>query len=228
MRQVFSPLIIKTQILIVLLFLTGTFAQKTDPAEIIKKVEHKFDRINDYSVDVNISVDLNIIKMPDSKAKIYYKKPDKFKFDSEGFAIFPRQSLNVTPQKLFKGDYTSIYVKEDILDSALVHVIKIIPSSDTTDIILSTLWIDKNSDVVRKIETNTRSAGTMTVTLEYPDTVSFPMPSKMVFNLNRKKTNNNTSRNRPDFKSLSGSVTISYINYQINNGIEDLIFKKED
>lgn len=218
-----------TYVLLTLFFLTGVFAQTNDPDTIIKMVEEKFDSVQDYSVDVNIHVDINVLKMPDSKAKIYFKQPDKFKFDSEGFAIFPRQSMNVTPTKLFEGDYSSIYVKEDLLDSISVHLIKIIPNSDTTDIILSTLWIDKESHVVRKIETNTRSMGTMTVKLEYLPETTHPLPSKMIFSLNNKKSKNtNPIRNRPDFKSLSGSVTISYFNYQINSGIDDLFFEDKE
>ena len=50
-------------------------AQSKNPDEIINEVITNFDKVKDYQVDVNIKVDVEFLKVPDSKAKIYFKQP---------------------------------------------------------------------------------------------------------------------------------------------------------
>ena len=114
------------KLIIVLFFIAGgLFAQETNPQKILDKVKEKFSVVKDYQVDLKIKLDVSFLKMPESKAKVYFKQPDKFKFDSEGFAMLPKEGLNYNPAKFLSDDFTSVYVKLDELDGKKVHVIKI-------------------------------------------------------------------------------------------------------
>ena len=55
----------------IILLLNGfAYSQSKDPDLILKKVIESFSKIKDYEVDVNIKVDVDFIKVPDTKAKI--------------------------------------------------------------------------------------------------------------------------------------------------------------
>ena len=65
----------------------------------LSKLVAKLESVDDYSADVLIKADIPLIKILPSKAKIYFKKPDKFKVVSKGIAILPRQGF--TDMNLF-------------------------------------------------------------------------------------------------------------------------------
>ena len=47
--------------------------------ELLDKVVNQFNKVNDYSATVVVKADVPMIKVLPVKAKIYYKKKDKFK-----------------------------------------------------------------------------------------------------------------------------------------------------
>ncbi len=213
-------------------FIAGLIsAQTRDPNKILDQVKRTFDSVHDYQADIEIKVDINYLKTPDTKAKIYFKQPDKVKFESKGFAMLPRQSLNFSPSHLLKGDFTSIYVKADTLDGSQVDVIKIIPNSDSSGVVLSTLWIDRGRHIVRKIETTGKGGGTVFTLLKYDGNSVLPASLKFTFESSMSETQRMALQKqdgtvRPDrnLSNLQGSVTIIYSNYQINKGLPDSIF----
>ncbi len=91
---------------IIVIFLAINFLiipQKKDPDQILQKVVANFEKIKDYEVDVNIKVDVEFLKVPESNAKIFFKQPDKIALKSEGFAMLPKNGFNFSPASLLKG-----------------------------------------------------------------------------------------------------------------------------
>jgi outer membrane lipoprotein-sorting protein len=211
-------------------------AQTHDPDVILKKVIETFSKVKDYVVDVQVKVDIDFIKVPETKAKIYFKQPDKINFESEGFALLPKDGINFSPLSFLKKEYTALYQKEDHIDNHPVSVIKIIPTSDQGDIVLTTLWIDQLSYIIRKVESTTKSNGTFTIDLKYDDLdKDFSLPIAMIFGFNIDKMNlpktfsdKAESESRKNIgKTTYGKVYITYSNYRINKGISDKIFEKK-
>lgn len=225
----------KIIIAILLVLSTIGFSQSKDPDEILKTVIKNFDRVQDYVVDVNIKVDVQGVKVPETKAKIYFKQPDKIHLESEGFAMLPKDGMLFSPSSLLKKDYTAIYEKDVELNGAKVSVIKVIPSGDQSEIILSTLWIDQNKKMVRKIESTTKSDGTFAIDINYDDSIKFPLPSQIVFYFNLDKMNLqlNNKNSDPDNRkrgfdsTTKGKVVVKYSNYVINKGINDSVFEEK-
>ena len=89
-------------IIICLFFIQFGFAQSKDPDEILKNVITNFNKVNDYVVDVNIKVDVDFLKVPETKAKIYFKQPDKVHLEAEGFAMLPKNGMEFSPSSLLK------------------------------------------------------------------------------------------------------------------------------
>ncbi|MEK9138626.1 MAG: hypothetical protein AAB393_16000, partial [Bacteroidota bacterium] len=61
--------------------------------EILKKVDVSFSGVQDYSVVLDITADMERMTIPPMQVHMYYKQPDKFHFESENFAILPREGL---------------------------------------------------------------------------------------------------------------------------------------
>jgi outer membrane lipoprotein-sorting protein len=228
----------KVYLLIFLFFISifAVCAQTKNPNKILEAVRQKFEKIKDYEVDVIAKVDINFLKVPETKAKIYFKQPDKVKMQSDGFAMLPKQSLNFSPAQLLKGNFNAIYVKSETIDNVKLDVIKVIPNNDSSDVILSTLWIDPIQNVIKKIQTTGKKAGTIQILLDYNDeSMSLPSQVKFSFNIgdmnmpvNLPNNNKNTFGERHKEKSpVIGNVTMIYSNYKINKGIPDSFFEEK-
>lgn len=215
------------------------FSQSKDPEAILNKVKAEFSKIEDYTVDVKIKVDVDFLKMPDREAKIYFKKPDKIHIQSEGFAMLPKEGLNFSPFGLLNSNYTSFYVREDTLNGIVTSVIKVIPLEGRSDVILSTLWVDTKRDLILKVESSRKPEGTFTIDLDYLKTAKgFWLPSSMVFTfsidrsiLPRKfnfDTDSDLKKALDDStKAQTGKVFIDYSNYKVNTGLSDAIFNSK-
>lgn len=227
----------RSLILFLLLFITEIFSQQKIADELINSVITNFNRVKDYEVDIDIKVDVEFLKVPESKAKIYFKQPDKIRLKSDGFALLPKEGLDFSPAALTKKDYTAIYEQDVILNGIKTSVVKVIPVGEQSNIILSTLWIDPINKVIRKVESTTKTNGTFTIELFYNETMKYPLPDKMVFSFNIDKLNlpkafsndGNLPKKRkrvPDAPT-KGNVIVEYSDYKVNVGIPDSVFEEK-
>ena len=222
--------------LLLIVITISSFAQTKDPYTIIDRLKHKLDKVNDYSADISINIDVNFIQMPDSKAKVYFKKPDKFRVKSDGFAMLPKQGLNFSPEKFFNEDFDAIYLRQDTLDTRDVDIIKVLPRSDSSDIILATIWVDIKNEVLLKVEANTKNTGAFGMDFIYGKTVEYGLPDEVHFSFNIKNVRlpNMNPQNMEDKremmrgKTVEGIVTIKYSDYVVNKGIDDKIFDEQE
>lgn len=231
---------------LIYLFLAITFtisAQNKDPHQIIKNVTDEYGKIEDYKVDAVIKVDVNFMKVPELKAVIYYKKPDKMTFKAEGFALLPKTGLNFSPSQFTDGEYDAIYSGEEKENGKTYDIIKIIPKSDTSETILTQLTIDNNKRVITEAETTTRNSGSYKIKINYKNVDGFTLPSEMIMSLNAGKgetmqapsaqfdapEKNKKGNKRDKMKNINGTVTVIYSGYEVNKGLDDKIFedKKE-
>lgn len=229
----------KILLLAVIIYISG-FAQHQTPEEILEKVKAEFDKIDDYQVEVQVKVDVSFLKMPDRKAMIFYKKPDKFHIDSENFAMLPKAGMNFSPLGFLNYKYTAFMEKKDTIDGIPTLVIKVIPLEGSSEVILSTLWIDTNRNLILKIESSRKPQGTFTINLDYLKTSNgFWLPSSILFEFTiegsgiqkrfgkeeESKTDNSKSESK---QPETGKVYLKYSNYKVNEGLSDSIFDENN
>jgi outer membrane lipoprotein-sorting protein len=216
------------------LVLISVNAQSKDPNKLLKALEAKFEKVKDYQAEVDVRLDMEFIKVPPTKGKVYFKQPDKFKFESDGFAMLPKQSTNFSPMQLLKGDYTSVFVRTEKIDGNSLDVVKLVPNNDTSNFIISTLWIDAANSVISKVETTTKKSGTVKTEFTYTHaTIPLPTVLKLSFNLgeanlpeNPMNSKKETDQNRRPTR-IKGLVIMTYSNYKINKGIPDKLFEEK-
>ena len=228
------------KILIFILLTAGCLAQNHKPEEILDKVKEEFSKVKDYEVNVNIKVDVDFLKVPDAQATIYYKHPDKIRLKSEGFALLPKEGLNFAPYSFLQGDYTAVFDKAQDIDGNPCYLIKVIPLGDRGNLILTTLWIDKQRYIIRKIESTTKTNGTFTIDLQYDNKQKYPLPASMIFAFNVQKMRmpmeitgdmsgegKEHSGKRNKDRTTTGKVYINYSDYKVNIGLPDSVFKDD-
>jgi hypothetical protein len=222
-------------ILLTILFVNLN-AQSNDPNEIVRSVISKFSVVKDYEVDINIIVDVEFLKVPESKAKLYFKQPDKVRLKSEGFALLPKDGIDFSPSSILKGNYTAIFERKENLNGFQTSVVKIVPINENTNIILSTIWIDDKNNIIRKVESTTKTQGTFTLELFYDDNFKYPLPKQMIFSFNLDKmnlpqtfTNTTPKSSKKRFKDgpVIGKVYVNYSNYLVNRNLSDKIFESD-
>lgn len=220
---------IRTIGVVFILLVLQLSAQSADANKVLERVKKNFARVKDYSVHVKIKIDVDFLKVPETEAELLFLAPDKVKINSEGFAMLPKQGLNFSPMSLLKSEYAAFFERNEIYENHECLVIKVVPMGNTADVLLSTLWIDKSSEIIRKVESTTRNSGTFTIMLGYADDMikNYPLPSEMKFLFDINKTNipkSFTGQQDDDRKPAKrnkltkGSIQIQYSQYKINTG----------
>jgi len=225
-------------LLLFVLFGVNGLSQKPDPDIILENVKNQFDAIEDYQVDIKVKVDIDFLKMSDRKATLFYKKPDKIHIESDNFAMLPKSGLNFSPLGFLDYKYSAFYVREDTIDGVQTSVVKVIPLDGTADVILTTLWIDTERNLILQVESARRPQGTFTVGLEYSEIDGkYWLPSSIVFVftidpglfpgrfLGSQKDDSEGEKKDLD-ESMTGTVYLNYSNYKVNIGLSDELFEE--
>lgn len=232
---------VKLNLLIALfLFQLGILsAQSFDTKPMIDSVKNKMNKVNDYSADVTIKLNVSFIKIPVKKATIYYKKPNKIKMKTTGFAMLPKNGANFNAGDFLKKDFTSVYIKSEKINGIKTEMVKVIPLTNDNEIILATMWIDRKQSRIYKIDATTKSNGNFLMEFSYPTVAnSFDMASALQFTFDVTKTTlpvaisgdfdtDEKQKKTDDGKPKKAILTLNYTNYKVNTGIPDSFFVEE-
>ena len=205
-------------------------------ATLVKKVKAKLDKVNDYTADGKMKTDVAFIKAPAGKVKVLYKKPNMFKIKKEnGISILPRGGISVNMSAVLSGNnYSAIASGESKVDDISVKVVKLLPTDESGDVVLTTLYIDEANSLIKKSVTSTKENGTFDMEMTYGKYADVALPDKVVFSFNTKdyklpkgvtlefETGDTPKQN---LKNNKGRVEIVYTSYIINKGIADSEFK---
>src|SRR3954463_1689875 len=209
-----------------------------DMRDLVNKVRAKLEQVNDYVAEGNLKTDVSFIKAPIGRVKVYFKKPDKFKLKKEGgISILPKGGVSINISSIATtNNFAAIAAGESMVDGIKTKVVKLLPTDESSEIILSTLYIDESTQLVRKAVTTTKENGTYEITMTYGKYSNFGLPDKVVFNFNTKDyklpkgvtlefDGDEKSSDFDKLKNRKGKVEIKYTSYIVNMGVNDNIFK---
>jgi outer membrane lipoprotein-sorting protein len=221
-------------IISLLFFLINANAQT--PEEIVQKIKTKLEKINDYEAEGKMKTNVAFIKAPVANVKVFYKKPDKLLILNEtGISFVPKGSANININNVFVN-MRAFDIIDAGRDSAGLRILKLLPKEDTADIVLSTLYIDEKSMLVKRSKTTTKENGTYELEMSYSKYSEYGLPDRIVFSFNTKDYklpkgitldyDDGSEKNGDKLKNKKGTVEIIYKNYIINKGIDSKIFNR--
>ena len=94
--------------------------------------------------------------------------------------------MSVSLNNLLKGSFTALEAGTEMLDGRKIKIVKLLPSDDNGEIVLSTLYIDEASLLIVKAKTTTRESGSYEVEMFYGKYAVYALPDKVVFTLTPK------------------------------------------
>ena len=207
------------------------------PQELISKVKAKLEKVNDYTAKGKLKTNVIFIKAPIASVKVYYKKPDKMKIVNEnGISFIPKGSVNINLAKFLSGSGNYEIVDAGSEPATGLRILKLLPIDENSEIVLSTLYIDEKTELIKKAKNTTRDNGTYELEMSYGKYIAYSLPDKVIFSFNTKDYKlpkgvtfdyDDGSEKKPDenLKNKKGKVEITYTEYLINKGVNDSIFK---
>ena len=218
--------------------LVATLAMAQQEEALLNKVRAKLDKVNDYKAEGKMKLDVAFINAPESKVTVYYKKPDRFKVKkADGISILPKGGVSINMNSLLAGgNYQTVPGGSSNINGVTTTIVKLIPTDDKSDVVLSVLHIDEKQAVIRKATVTTRESGTYEILLNYGSYIAWGLPDKVVFTFNAKDYKlpkgitfeyDKGSERKPNDKSKTnkGKVEIAYTSYIINKGVDDRNFQ---
>jgi outer membrane lipoprotein-sorting protein len=212
-------------------------ARAQEPAaELIRKVKSKLDQVTSYEADGLMKTNVSFLKVPQAHVKIYFKRPDKFRVKNEqGISLVPKTISSISLNSLVEGNFSVLDAGTERVNGHVLRVIKLLPSDETQEIVLSTLYIDEKNLLVEKTRTTTRENGTYEVDLTYGKYSAYALPDRVVCRFNSKDYKlpkgitfdyDDGTKKKPEDSATGskGEVQIIYNSYQVNKIIPDTVF----
>ena len=239
------------KILFLFVLANSNVFSNNSPEYIIKKTDDQFREINNYQVDMVISIAIPAFRMPKKKYKVYFKQPDKIKVKSRGFGLLPKTGMFTSPLENFSNlsnirfskdfsrtDPNEIMLVGDlVLDSLALDVpneYARLTFKPTVDV-----KVDTQNWVITQVLTKIDTVKIMEINNFY-DVVddSFYMPIRSTVEYYVKDArlskwinkdigtimgNNHNMNIESDM--VKGLISVNYANYRVNRGIKDSIFE---
>lgn len=223
---------------LILSLFTATVVLAQDEEALLNKVRAKLERVTDYQAEGRMKLDVSFIKAPASRVTVYYKKPDRFKVKKAGgISILPKGGVSVNVASLLAAkNYQTVPGGASVTDGVPTKIVKLIPTDEATDVVLSVLHIDEKAAVVRKAVVTTRESGTYEIQLRYGAYTSWGLPDKVVFTFNTNDyklpkgitfeyEKGGEKKTVDKARSNKGKVEITYSSYRINKGVDEKHFQ---
>lgn len=229
--------IIAKPALLPLLMIFTLQLQAQDPAVLLQKVKSKMDQVQNYTASAKMKTDVSFMNVPVSDVNVYYKNPDQFKIKkTNGISMMPKGGVAINFSSLMTpGRYVAVPAADVTINGKVLKVIKLLPTDEKGDVILTTLFIDEKNLLINKAVTNTKDNGTYEMDLLYgrfakwglPDRVSIMFSTKD-YKLPKGITFEYETDAKPvkgkDTDPGKGKVELTYTSYAINKGVPDNIF----
>lgn len=215
--------------LIITAFLMGMYSSAQDVNTLIKLVKNKLDNINRYQATGTMKTSIAYLKIPIAKVHIQYRKPNELTIKSNnGVTFVPKGVDAISLQKIFSSEFTAIDGGTEKIKQKVLRVVRLLPTSQQSNIVLSTVYINPSDLVVEKSSTTTKDEGTYEMEMQYGKYIQLGLPDKVTFTFNAKDYkipkgltldfDNASSKNQKIDKTMlnKGKAEIVFQQYTIN------------
>ncbi len=208
---------------------------------LLQKTKAKIETVTDYEASGRMKTNVAFLKVPIANVRVYFKKPNKLKIKSEkGISFIPKGAVSINMNNIMgTNNFSVIDAGTDKINGVLVRVAKLLPNDDNSDVVLSTVYIDETTLLIKKAKTTTKDNGTYELEMTYGKYAAFGLPDKIIFSFNTKdyKLPKGMTFDFDDGekkvptpeekqKGRKGRAEITFSSYSINKGVSDTIFAK--
>jgi outer membrane lipoprotein-sorting protein len=201
--------------------------------EILKKVESNFPGVQDYTVDLDVTADIERMNVPPMHVRMYYKQPDKFQFDSEGFALLPRDGVAFNASKLLSR-FSIEEVGEELSQGGKEFKLLLRAKGERAKTTRLQVFIDAEDWKPTRIHSSLFDGRTMTATFKYEKHDGHLMPSLLTVEFTAPPADTTDQMPESDMAPMprsqmprNGTVIVRYSGYRIDTGLSDDIFNKK-
>jgi len=196
-----------------------------------------WERIQDYEVDIKLSVDIPGFRMPTRKIHYMYKHPDKSKVEVKGFAIVPKQGIQ--PFFTFLRDSVDFQVVRDtvvsgkqVFEIALedtfmneAGTIGFYVEQETGNI--TQAWVKHDGQEFFRLNSQYVLVDGIHLPSSTQIKMSFPPDFENIQRLGMKPTQIKDFESRMTRDWQQGSIDIIFSKYKVNQGLPDHLFEDE-
>ncbi len=200
---------------------------------ILRRVETALASVHDYTVSLEITADLEQARIPPMQATMYFKQPDKVHFESEGFALLPRQAFGLSPARLLEKFRVDSVVSEGAGEEK-EYRLRLTPREERTGV--QEMWIRVSSArwTIDGGEISLPEGRAMTLRFRHEQVGAVWLPSELSMEFSQTGGATQEPSLPDDQKPLhlgrnvprQGSVTIRFSDYKLNTGLSDEIFTR--
>jgi outer membrane lipoprotein-sorting protein len=212
-----------------LLFLAMPASGQPSGEDILKNLQAHFPGVQDYTVKLDILPDIERLKVPPMQVTMFFKQPDKFHYESESFAVLPREGLSFSPAQLL-ARFDVMRVETEDSATGKYYELQLRAKDPRTKLFNLTLTVSAATWKPMRFVTMLMDRRTLTATFAYETQGEFTMPSLLTVQFaSPDSSDQNTAKEeemspRRHQMLRGGKVTIRYSEYQINTGLSDDIF----
>lgn len=225
------------KIFVFIVVLCSTVAiQAQDAKAIIRQCNSIYGSIKEYSCSINLVFDIPGLNIGKIDGKVYFKKPNRFKIKTKGIAFLPKQNPSQIPQIIADTvNFIAVFIGKETVSNQLVDIIQMVPLKEN-DVVAAKFYINTKGQIL-KAQISTKSNGTSDIANEYNDQVSTRLPSASVISFDMKKfkipkmmavdINSKIAKKTTDNKT-TGSVTMKFSGYKMNQTFADNVFEQKE
>lgn len=200
---------------------------------ILRNAEARLAALRDYTVDLNITADIDRLNVPPMNVRMYFKQPDRVHFDAKGFAMLPREGLALNIGKL-RTRYDPGRVDHDSIDGIPLYRLTLVAKSERTRVRSVIMFVHPERWTIERLVTPQVNDRVMSATFRYTQVGGYWVPGELVASFSSAPADSSESNPmeqampaRPQQRPRSGTVTVRYSGYKVNTGLSDDLFKDD-
>ncbi len=218
---------------------SGGYAQQADNesqeaggSALLERLRNEYSRVEDYRVDIDAVLDIPGFRVPAMQARVYFKQPDKFKVESDGFAMLPRDAIHFSPAMFDPEMFDTVIQGSEKVDGTDCVKLTLMARSDTLRIQRATLFVEMDRLLILKIKLTPTSGAPATARFSYalidnkyhlPATIDIDMSTP-----NRFRRKDDWNKKKGGAKDDMGHIELKYSNYLVNSGLPDSLFDSDN
>jgi hypothetical protein len=202
--------------------------------QVLKNVKQKFDQVKDYTVSITATVSMEKMKVPEMKATLYFKQPDKIHVESKNFSMIPREGMGLSPADML-AKFDATLLKTEKRNGVQFYDLRLVSKTEKGKQVRE-YFITVNGDiwVVSHIESFPMPGRKIAIDFTHVLVADqYWLPSLTTVTYSTEQSDDSQAeppQNPPGGRRSmprSGSATVRYSDYKVNTGLSDDLFEKK-